>query len=502
MQENISDIDRKSYKQILKSTSIMGVSSIITILLRIIRTKVIAVILGPTGVGLIGIYESITSAVGAISGMGLETSGVRQIAEANETADKLSISRTITCLRRVCLISGVAGLCFLLFLSGPVSRLTFGTSEHAYDLALLSIMILFATITAGQTALIQGLRRIKALALRNIWGAFGGTLLSIPILYIFGEKGIVPSLLAVSAMTMVTSWWYSRQTKMARVTLTWSETISAARPLIKLGAVFMSTTLMSLGTMYLVRVIVVRYLGINSAGMYQAAIALSSVYVSFILDAMGRDFFPRLTAVARDNSACISLVNKQMEVGLLLAIPGILAIMTLAPILISIFYSAQFLPAYDVLKWQLLGVIFQVASSPMAFVFFAKGNGSLFFWTWTITNCMHLGFIWVGIKYFGLSGLGMAFFLMYAFYCIFLFGLEKKFFNFKLSSSIIRISAIIMTATGCVFLTPYFFNDKISLFIDAGITVSIGLYSLKAIINVTGSGILRKYFLTSADKDG
>ncbi len=505
MQTSMHEIDTKSYRQILKSTSIMGGSSVITIFLRIIRTKALAVLLGPTGVGLLGMYDSITGLVINIAGMGIGTSGVRQIAEANGTNDNTKISRTIICLRRASLISGIAGFLLLFILSEPISRITFGNSGHAHELALLSITILFAGVTGGQTALIQGLSRIRDLAMLSILGAFSGTLLSIPIVYLLGERGIVLFLIAVSAMTLLTSWLYSKRIKVINVRISWSEAISEAKPLFKLGLVFMSTTLMSLGIMYLVRVLIVHQLGLGAAGMYQAAIALSSIYVGIILEAMGRDFFPRLTAITQDNPACISLVNKQMELGLLMAIPGILATMTFAPVVISIFYSAKFMAANDVLRWQLLGLTLRVASWPLGFLLIAKGNGKAFFWTELVTGSVHVGLIWFGIKYFGLTGTGIAFFVMYIFYCIVIYQIGKAYYKFTLSSNHNRFGAIIIIATGIVFLNPYLINETLALFINAGITIAIGLYSIKTIINITDSmdmmpNFMKKILNTSAFK--
>src|ERR1700690_347057 len=141
--QNTSDSESRSYKQILKSTSIIGGSSIISISLRIIRTKAIALLLGPGGVGLIGIYESLIILVNCISGMGIGNSGVRQIAEANGTSDQNKIARTIICLRRTALLSGIMGSGLLYFLSDNISILTFGNTEHSVDLKLLSGVIVF-----------------------------------------------------------------------------------------------------------------------------------------------------------------------------------------------------------------------------------------------------------------------------------------------------------------------------------------------------------------------
>ena len=81
---------------------------------------------------------------------------------------------------------------------------------------------------------------------------------------------------------------------------------------------------MTLGTAYLMRIIMLRkFEPLTAAGCYQAAWGLGGYYVGFILQAMGADFYPRLTAVASDHVECNRLVNEQAEVGLLLAGPGV-----------------------------------------------------------------------------------------------------------------------------------------------------------------------------------
>ena len=107
-------------------------------------------------------------------------------------------------------------------------------------------------------------------------------------------------------------------------------------------------------------------------GIYQAAIGLSSIYVGFILDAMGKDYYPSLTAIAQDNGKYTSLINHQMEIGLLIAMPGILATMTFAPLVISIFYSTKFMLAVKILRWQILGILLQTINWPMGFLIDGK----------------------------------------------------------------------------------------------------------------------------------
>ncbi len=477
----------KSYFQILKSTSLIGGSSVISIILRIVRTKVLAVLLGPAGMGLFGIYDSIARMIETVAGMGIQSSGVRQTAEAVAADDREKIARTIYSLRRISIFLGILGLLLLLLLSTPVSILTFGNSEHSFNLALLSIIPLLGAVSGGQRALIQGMRRIGDLAKLSILGAVFGTAFSIPIIYIWGQDGIVPSLIAVAAMGILTSWWYARKIEISRMSLAWKEVWSEAGTLLKIGVVFMLSALMTTGSVYLIRVIVVRQLDLDAVGLYQAAATLSMLYVGFILDAMGKDYYPRLTAVADDDLKCNQLVNEQAEMGLIIAVPGILATLTFAPAIIYLFYSAEFIEAYEILRWQILGILMRVVSWPMGFTFVAKGRMKLFFWTELYANAALVLFSWIGLSWFGLPGAGMAFFGMYFFYWIILFVVVRKMTGFKWSRANSRLGMLTIPSVATIFIIQYFLPSFWFMTIGSVVTIAFGCYSLHCLVKIFNS---------------
>ena len=72
---------------------------------------------------------------------------------------------------------------------------------------------------------------------------------------------------------------------------------------------------MTMGAAYTIRLIVVRQIGFEATGLYQSAWTLGGLYVGLILQAMGADFYPRLTASARNNTTCNRMVNEQARVG-------------------------------------------------------------------------------------------------------------------------------------------------------------------------------------------
>jgi len=478
---NLSKSAKHTYGQILKSSALIGGSSILNSGLGAVRNKAIAVILGQAGVGLFGIYGLINDLTRSIAGMGVNSSGVRQIAEAVGSGDAQRIARTVTVLRRVAFCSGTLGALLLLILCKPLSWLTFKDYRHAGSVALLALAVFFGDISQGQAALVQGMRRIADLARMSVLGAFYGTLFSIPIIYFFHQDGVAPSLVCVSAMAILTSWWYARKIKIERVMLTLRQARTEISALLRLGLVFMTTGMMPLGVSYLISIMVLRRFNLEALGCYNAAWTLGGQYVVFITQAMGADFYPRLTAVANDHPECNRLVNEQAEVGLLLAGPGIIATLTFAPLIIHLFYSAQFAPAVEILRWFCLGMLLRVASWPMGFILIAKGERKLFFWVEFLSNALFMALVWVGIRAFGLNGTGMAFFGLYLLNIIALYLIVRRLSGFRCSAPNRRLVGLLLPLVAAVFVSWYFLSQPVVMISGALLTVLTGIYSVKTL---------------------
>ena len=443
-----------------------------------------AVLLGPAGVGLMGIYESISNLAQSIAGLGINSSGVRQIAEAVGTGETDRIARTVAVLRRTAIFLGILGALLRVVFSRQMSALTFGNDQHAAGVALLSLSVLFGLVSGGQGALIQGMRRISDLARMGVLGTLFGAVISIPVVYFLGEKGVVPSLVGIAAMTILTSWWYSRKVQIRPPTMTVSQIKQEATSLLKLGFAFMASGFLTMGAAYAVRTMVLRIAGFEAAGLYQSAWALGGLYVGFILQAMGADFYPRLTAVARDNTESNRLVNEQAQISLLLAGPGVIATLTFAPVVISLFYSGRFDGAVGILRWFCLGMTLRVITWPMGFIILAKGESKLFFLTefaWTVVN---VGLSWAGINFFGLNGAGIAFFGSYVFHGFLVYPIVRHLSGFPWSAANIKTGLLILSLTAVVFCGFYVLPPLLSTGIGTLAVIVSAIYSIRTLLKL------------------
>lgn len=479
-----------SYGQILKSSALIAGTSAMVVVIGIIRTKSIAVLLGPAGFGLMSIYSSILDVALSLAGMGVGNSGVRQIAESAASNDAARIAKTVSVLRRLVLALGVVGAAVVALFANQISRATFGNEEHRIAIMILALAVLVRIVGIGQGALLQGLRRIRDLAAVNVVGAVLATAITIAIVYVWGTDGIAPSIVLSAAVGLCVSWWYVRKIETPRPDIARSDVVSEGTALIKLGVAFMASGLLMMGANYIVRSMLIQTEGLAAAGLYQAAWVVAGIYVGFVLQAMGTDFYPRLVGVIGDAAECNRVVNQQAHVSLLLAGPGVIATIVCAPLVVSVFYTASFAPAVEVLRWLCLGVALRVVTWPMGYIIVAKNSRRIFIaaeLAWAVFN---VGTTWLFLRRFGLNGAGIAFFASYVFHGFLVYPIVRRLTGFRWSSTNIVVGGIYLIGVGATFLVQYGLSTRLSLVVGLALMAVSAAYSAHSLARLATFDLL------------
>ena len=444
--------EQTSHKQILKSTGIVGGAQVVTILIRIIRSKIIAVLLGPAGVGVAGLYQSTLAIIRSGTGFGLNFSAVRDIAKAVGSGDEQRISRTILILRRWVWFTGLLGMVIAVVFCKPLSRYAFGSEKYAWGIVVLSASLLFMALSQGQLALLQGLRRIGTMARANVGGVAAGFCISVPLYWFMGIKGIVPAILLTTAASLLISWYYTRRIPVQPIRLTPKDTFLGGLGMVRLGFFMVITGFVTTATMYLVRGFVSRKMGIAGVGQFQAAWTFSSVYLAAVLQAMAADYFPRLSAVHSEDTKVVQLVNEQTEVALLVAGPLIVGMLSFMNLVVYVLYSAEFTETVNILHWQLAGTLLKVISWPIGFIILAKGRGGIYIFTELCWNAIYLCIVYFGWKALELEITGIAFLFTFFVYVGVVFATSRRLCGFMWSRKSLKYIAVFGVATLFAFL--------------------------------------------------
>jgi PST family polysaccharide transporter len=293
-------------------------------------------------------------------------------------------------------------------------------------------------------------------------------------------------LVASAVLNLGFSWWFARKVRVDEVSQSLAETLVRLKSLLGLGVAFMWSALLGAIVGLIIRAIVQREFGMEGSGLYQAAWAISGMFAGFILGAMGADFYPRLTAAKDDPALMGRLVNEQTEVGMLLALPGLVGTLAFAPWIMRLLYTAEFLPAAELLPWFVLGVFGRVMSWPMGFIMLALGQGKWFAASETICLIAHVLLAVAAIQYFGLQGAGIAFAMLYAAYTTMVLVISNRLIQFRWSYSVIHMFwktgvLIIAAAFGCNMI-----HGVVSVLLGVTLTAAACLYSIRGLARRLG----------------
>lgn len=437
--------NNESQKQILKSSFIIGASSLINILIGLLRMKLVAVLLGPAGVGLIGLLNNLMSAGATFAAVGVGNSGTRQIAEANQLgdSDELAIAKVSLFWCSACL--AIAGGLLFYMLRAPLAEWLLDDKSLADQVGWLSVGVVLLVVAGSQRALLTGLRRIGDIAKMTILASVVSTVAGLVSLYVLGDSGIILFVLSVPLATLLVSTFYvGNQGRVKFRFVQLKAFMKHGSVLIRLGAGFMVAGAAILLGQLAVRAIIQNELGETSLGYFQAAWSISMTYIGFVLAAMGTDYFPRLTDVIKDHSAARELVNHQTEVALLLAGPVLIAMLAFTPWVIQVLYTNEFMPASSILRWQILGDVLKVLSWPLGFVIVASGKAKVFMFTESFAITVFVAASWLLLPYLQVEATGVAFLLMYVCYLPLVLFFARRLLRFEYLSSIKKEAAALI----------------------------------------------------------
>lgn len=476
----------KSYREIFRSSAIIGSSSVINIAISIIRVKVLAVLLGPAGIGLLGVYQSIVGVATTVAGCGLGASGVRQLAASGDDAEVLEVVRRALLASN--LLLGLIGMLVVWLVRDVIAEVIFEGAIQVNDVGWLGLGVLLSLIAASQTTLLQGLRRIGDLARVSVLSAVLTTVVGILCVYILGEAGVLWFVISSPAISIVVATYFAKRLPPPKEQYDWRRIQLQCQVMIKFGVPVMLGGLMNVGTQLFVLSLVIADMGIEAGGHFQASWAISITYVGFILAAMGTDYLPRLTAVIHSHEKAAQLVNEQGEMALLLGGAVILAMITMAPLVIYVLYSSEFEPAGEVLRWQMLGSVMKLIGWPMGFVVLAAGRGGLIIYTQFVWNAVFILCLYFLLEELGLLAIGVSFCVAYIvgslnvwFVANKLIGIVPTRLNLALTFSILVGGSLI------IFLADI--SPVWSLWIGLLITAAVAIVSVKRLdflIDVSG----------------
>jgi len=479
--------NQQSYRNIFKATSLFGGVQIINVITGIIRSKFVALYLGPSGMGTSSLLNTTVTLITLVSQMGLNFSVVRYISKAYEAKNIKGLSTVLTVFRRCLWISCLFGTIILCLFSSILSEITFGNNFYGSSFALLSVMLIFTLLTNGNTALLQGTLQLNLTAKSTVIGSVLGLLTVAPFCYFYGANGIVPALMTNAVITYLISEYFARKVSIERIKVSLKDTIKIGRELVELGFVMVLSQIVGSIIIYYVDLYIRLKGSVSDVGLYQAGIAITSQSIGLVFSAMAMDYYPRLSAVSNDVNEVNKIVNQQGLITVLVACPLLVSLIVFAPLSIDLLLSKEFHVIANFIRWVALGTLFTAPSVVLGYIALAKGDKKTYFLYCTLFNSLGaLLFNVVGYSYGGIVGMGVAICLLQLIYVIFTYYKFKQLYLFKFNKQSLRIFAILCVICLSALIVSQTFNMMWGYIIGCLIVLLSFFYSWRVLNEFIG----------------
>lgn len=413
----VSKENKRGYRNNFVTTLLFSGVQIYQIIIRIVRSKFVAMFIGPEGMGITSLLNSTTDLISASTNLGLSTSSVKTIAEAHSSSDEKQIGIIVTVLRRLVLLTGLFGMLICVFFAPIWSNQSFGNSDYTWAFIVVSVIILAEQLNKGELALLQGLQQKKYLARANIIGQTIGLIVTVPLYYFFGLKAIVWVLVYSSILAYCISKYFTHKVSIKVESVSWRETFSIGREMIKLGIFLSLQFILSQAVLYFVRNYISQTGGVEDVGLYSAGTAIVNTYLGLVFTAMATGYFP-LLAATKSNIELKDSVMKQAEISILLLAPIVLLFILFIKPVILLLYSNKFLPIENMLYWAMGATLLKGMGWALSYTILAKAKPVYFFYNELFAKFYTFPITILGYKYYGLTGFGVAILIGYSIYLV------------------------------------------------------------------------------------
>lgn len=438
MKEGTTD----GYSHVLKYTGIFGGVQGLNIIVSLVRNKLVALLLGPNGMGLASLFNTTVNFISQATNFGISFSAVKHVSELFERGDEAEIIHFVKVVRMWSLLTALLGM-FVCVVAGPLlSSYTFAWGDHTLHFILLAPAVGLLAIAGGETAILKGTRQLKSLAVIQIYTILCALLITVPIYYFMGMMGIVPVIVLMALTSLLLTIHHSYKLYPLQLRGT-KGILEEGMGMVRIGVAFLIAGVLGSGAEMIIR----SYLNVVSGdldvvGLYNAGYMLTVTYAGMVFSAMETDYFPRLSSVHDDVTAANLTVNRQIEVSLLIVSPMLAALIIGLPVLIPLLFSSKFLPMVGMTQVAVFAMYIKAVSLPISFITLAKGDSMGYMVLEAIYDILLVLLIVIGYRLWGLYGTGLALSLSYVIDIAIVGTYTYMRYHYRLSLQVIQYAAI------------------------------------------------------------
>ena len=413
---------------LVKVSALNGIATLVRMLTAFISGKVVATVIGPTGLALLGQLTNFSNIIMTLSAGGMNTGITKHVAQYADSEKRyrlfLSTGFIVTAI-----LSVLCGLTMILG-AGYFSQKILKTAEYAYVFYIFGATIILYAFNAYLVAVLNGFREFKKYVKANIAGSIIGLSFSIVLAWSFGIPGALIAAVTYQSVVLLVTLSMVANSKWFKWEIFRGSFSKTA--LSRLGRFALMTLVSVLAinqSQLIVRDCIARSVSLDEAGLWEGVNRISTIYLQVVTTSLSVYYLPKLASLKTQNEirSEILSVYKLLVPFLLLTS---LFIFLFRDIIITILFTEKFNGMRDLFVFQLAGDFFKMVTWVLGYVLLAKAMTRTFIIVEIVSCSLFAILSTYFIKEYGTigapAGYAASFFIQFI---IMLFVLRKILFN-------------------------------------------------------------------------
>lgn len=417
---------------LIKTSILSFLATAIKALSGIVINKAIAVIIGPSGIALIGQFQNSIQIFLSLAQGGINAGIVKYTSEQKDNQDELV--EYWSAAARVALISSVIISVGILIFSNKLSKTILGVDSYSGVFILLGSTIIFYTLNQFLLSVLNGLREIKLFIKINIYQSICSLIVTTTAVLLYGIHGALYSLVLNQAIIAIILLVEIRDLKIISFTSFFKEFDSIkCKKLVSFSLMALTSVIVGPASLILIRHFLSTDIDIEHAGYWQSMWYMSSIYMMIFTTTLSTYFLPKFSSLESKD-----LLRKEVIDGLKIIIPLIIVVcMTIYHLkwfIVKVLFSEAFEGMLVLFKWHLIGDVMKIIAWLFSYLLIAKAKTRMFIISELFLHSILVLSSMVFIKNLGFVGVSYAYAFTYILYFLFILVMSKEilFYDSKL----------------------------------------------------------------------
>lgn len=399
-------INRIAQNTFVKVSGANGIITVAKSIFTIISNKVVAAVIGTSGIAMVGQLQSFISIITMVSNGGFNQGLTKYVAEYKD--DSKNIKEYIgTAFIVASILSTFVGILILIF-SNVISQYIFTTNAYFSILIIFAITLLTYNLNALLLAIINGFQKYKQYFKINITTTFVGFILTLTLVLLFKEYGALLAIVLSQSIVFVFAYFFIRKDS-------WISAFSykyfnkeKLNLLFKYTAITVISGIIWPVVAMVIRTYVIRNISVNEAGLWQATRNLNDYIVNISIGSFSVYLLPKLSSITDKNELKRELINIY-KVIIPVSLLGFSLLYIFRDYAVLLLYSEKFLKVSEYLLLQMVGSFFWMCKVPVMNLILAKGLTTIFIVYELIFAVMYIILVTIFVPKYQVQGIQLSF---------------------------------------------------------------------------------------------